>query len=342
MQKDFSTCGQTDDKRSKGIHIMNHLFFWLSFIALNLWLNGISGYTDLWSSLALIFLTDVLAILLLAYVIYPRLYFVKSPFYFLLTTFLTFLAALGVKILILHYDSSINFNELEKLPAGFQLQIMLSVAYYALAMLWAAVRMRIKENKSICRKYQMQELKHLNSQMNPHMLFNILNNVHILIEKNKTRARDMLASLSDVLRYQLYTEPDKKVLLRDEIQNVRDLMDLWVSKSPDADYEFNIKGNPGIKKVHPFLFLPIVENACKYGISGQNGGFVVINLDIKDNAIIFETENEKKNLSKSNKSKGIGLYNLHRRLKLLYTDKYELKIEDFEHKYKVKLVLTLN
>jgi len=185
-----------------------------------------------------------------------------------------------------------------------------------------------------------RELDCLHKEINPHTLFNFLNGLHVLISTDREKAKSLLESLSDVLRYHLYTEANTKVPLKDELENCENFLDLYKLKTPGFEAEITKKGDLNNLNIYPFIYLPLVENACKYGVASQKISLVEINLDVLEDSIIFEIENSKVNVEKDTKSGGIGLSNLKKRLNILYGNDYRLIISDNTNKYNVKLVLT--
>jgi sensor histidine kinase YesM len=341
MQKEFGLPVEKQKYHKKDFPVLNRVLFWLSFLALNLWLNTALGFDTALTTLGLIYLTDALVILVLAYVVFPYLYFLRKNFSFFIITGLLALVSICIKILILHYDPEFaGESSMKSIPLVLQVQVMISFLYYAIGLLWAGIRYKRREALSLMRDIQSTKLNYLHKEINPHTLFNVLNGVHVLINSDRDKAKDLLASLSDVLRFHLYTEANTKVYLKDEIQNCINFLDLYKLKSIDFDYKFTKKGDYNAHKIYPFLYLPLVENACKYGIISSKTSFIEINLEILDDRIIFEIENSKEDVKKKSQKGGIGLDNLKQRLHLLYGNAYRLNISDKTDKFKVKLVLT--
>lgn len=183
------------------------------------------------------------------------------------------------------------------------------------------------------------ELAYLKDQVNPHFLFNALNNIYVQSRKRPAEASESILLLSDLLRYQLYDCAKEKVYLSNEIDYLKNYLKLDKMRKSKAEIDFQIKGHPNGKMVAPFLFLPFIENAVKHGLSIDNESFMRITFDISDNNIHFVIENSKPQNPTQYLAGGIGLNNVKRRLKLLYPKKHDLKITDENNVYKVDLML---
>jgi len=184
------------------------------------------------------------------------------------------------------------------------------------------------------------ELDYLKAQYHPHFLFNALNTVYFQIDEKNTAAKETVEILSELLRYQLY-DVSKVVTIDQEldfINNYIRFQQLRVSKRLQMD----IQVDPSLKdmQIHPLLFQPLLENAFKYV-----GGEYLLHIDIRreNDAIRFSVENSVSELlsTSQNKSKGIGIENLKRRLALLYPDKHKLTIERKEKSFFAELVVEI-
>ncbi len=188
------------------------------------------------------------------------------------------------------------------------------------------------------------EIKFLKSQINPHFLFNVLNNIYTLTVIKSDEAPNNLMRLSDMLRYMLYDSNDGKVSLGKEIdylENYIKLASLKDSRGLNIKVEMD-KSQPNLE-VAPLLFIPFVENAFKHSkIEDLKNGFINIKLKTREEHIEFSVENSIPNVQfKKDKVGGLGLTNTKKRLELLYQDKHELKITEEGRTYSVYLKLDL-
>lgn len=204
-----------------------------------------------------------------------------------------------------------------------------------------------QEKQDLLTRTMQSELRFLKSQINPHFLFNTLNNLYALTLKKSDQAPEIVLKLSEIMRYMLYECNEKQVLLSKEILYMNNYLDLERLRQPkDADISFISKGRVSEQMVAPLLFVPFVENSFKHGLNHQinGGGFVHISLHVSDNDLEFIIENSKtEHLPQMShpRSGGIGLVNVKQRLQMLYPDAYSLTIKDEPGRYTVTLHLSL-
>lgn len=192
------------------------------------------------------------------------------------------------------------------------------------------------------------ELNMLKHQVNPHFLFNILNN---LFSMSSTYGDESTANgighLSHLMRYMLYDTNSEKVRLENEIdmlENFIDLQKLRIGKESVNDINIEVNGDTKNKQLPPMLLIPFLENAFKHGYSINNDFFVKVVLSVENEELMFKVENSinKDRESKNIDSSGIGLENVRKRLDLLYKDEYLLKINKQENVYAISLNIPLN
>ncbi len=184
------------------------------------------------------------------------------------------------------------------------------------------LQIRIEEEK---RKGTEAELTWLKNQLNPHFLFNTLNNISSLTQIDPDKAQDSIGQLSDLLRYALYESKDERVPLSGEVtfmDNYIDLMQLRCNEMTTVEKDFQVP--PGDVRIAPLLFISLIENAFKHGVNARYPSFVRIRMDAEGKDLVFRCENSlfEKNGS-DHIGSGIGLENMQRRLDLLYPDAYE-------------------
>ena len=184
------------------------------------------------------------------------------------------------------------------------------------------------------------ELQQLKSQVNPHFLFNTLNNLLVLTKTDPEKATQVLLGLSDLLRYQLYDSAKEKILLSKDIDFIHNLLALEKIRKDDFSYDIQTEGKTGGILLPPFLFIPFVENAIKHGASTVGHSYLKLHFRITYKMLSFESENSRPAI-RNNLPGGIGLKNIKRRLELLYPNNYTLEIKDMADKYIVNLSLPL-
>jgi LytS/YehU family sensor histidine kinase len=201
-----------------------------------------------------------------------------------------------------------------------------------------------REKKEMENEKLHSELAFLKSQVNPHFLFNILNNICSLARKKSDNTENAIIQLSRIMRYMLYDSKDEKVSLEKEVEYLQNYIDLQRLRISDSVIiNFNIEGNMDGKMVEPMLLIPFVENAFKHGVSYLDESNIDIVLKVANGNLHFRVENNriKKNDDPVQQESGIGLKNVLRRLELLYPGKHIIKIEETIAKYIVNLEISI-
>ncbi len=179
------------------------------------------------------------------------------------------------------------------------------------------LRLKIEEEK---RKGTEAELNWLKHQLNPHFLFNTLNNISSLTQIDPDKAQESIGQLSDLLRYALYDTDKDIVPLSGEIEfmdNYIDLMQLRCNEMTTVEKDFNVV--PGEARIAPLLFISLIENAFKHGVNARYPSFVRIRMEREGNDLVFMCENSLFEKTGTDQiGSGIGLENLQRRLELIY------------------------
>ena len=227
------------------------------------------------------------------------------------------------------------------------LVILLSAAYLVLLVTYAALfylhaRRQQSEQKALYAETRrtQAELSFLKAQINPHFLFNTLNNIYSLAIMHSENTAMSIMQFSNMLRYVTEYTKDDYVLLESEINCLRDYVDLQKLRlTTKTRVNFSVTGSPGIRCIAPLLLLPFLENAFKYGVSSQEPSEINILLDTSGNHIHFYCSNKLFRISPDNTSTGIGITNTRQRLDHLYPDKYELQISKDNGVYIISLQL---
>ena len=189
------------------------------------------------------------------------------------------------------------------------------------------------------------EIKFLRSQVNPHFLFNTLNNLFSMAQgKGNDDLADGISKLSGMMRYMIYDSNAESVPLNKEVEYLEDCITLNKLRYADdeAKVTFDYPQQPAGVTIAPMLFIPFVENAFKHGVAIGKTSAIEIAIVIADQKLIFTCVNPKHNAKKmDDEESGIGLENVKRRLDLLYPGKHQLQISDNDGKYFVKLEIDL-
>ncbi|RZK58372.1 MAG: hypothetical protein EOO91_08445 [Pedobacter sp.] len=170
------------------------------------------------------------------------------------------------------------------------------------------------------------ELQFLKSQLNPHFLFNSLNNIYSLAYQKSEKTADAILKLSEIMRYMIYESNDSWVDLSKEVEYVTSFVELQKLRFKDgASVVITINGEIDGQKIVPLILISFVENAFKHGVANEPEDPIKINIIANQKILHFSVSNKK---SKTNKDAmgGVGLNNVERRLQLLYPDRYKLNI----------------
>lgn len=240
-------------------------------------------------------------------------------------------------VLITTDEESVVFLE-DYNPVLSVLIILYYVLIFAIGIFWlirqVTVIVKLK-NETV-----KNELRHLQSQVNPHFFFNVLNNLYGLVSKDTEKAQQLIIKLSDMMRYSIYDGQKDLVTIAEEVDYLKNyiaLHQMRYHKKSDIKFETDIADEQ--LKIMPLMFIILVENAFKHGMEHlRSDAFVHIKLNaIKDN-LTFEVKNNFDTEEVSNK-KGIGLKNLKRRLTMMYPKKHNLSFTQAPNVYKASLTL---
>lgn len=191
------------------------------------------------------------------------------------------------------------------------------------------------------------ELNFLKSQINPHFLFNTLNNIFAEARKYEDKSvANSIAKLSHLMRYMIHDSTADFVPLKNEIEYLKNYIDLQKLRISDKDpfqLNFKVTGSIDTIEVAPVIFIPFVENAFKYGVDIEKESFINIALEVTDNQLKFKVDNSLAKNSSTVESSGIGLANVKRRLALLYpNNSHHLFIDKRNESFSILLKLDLN
>ena len=200
-----------------------------------------------------------------------------------------------------------------------------------------------KIKQSLLEETYKSELKYLKAQLNPHFLFNGINNVYHLIGKNNELAKDTLLQFSGLLRYQLY-ESGTHILLEKELDYVSQYIKIEETRrGSDIQLQYDIEFENPTKKIAPLLLIPFIENAFKHCSNHTDDTMNIVRIKIKEigGKLALHCTNSFDDLIHENPVGGIGLNNVKRRLSLLYPDTHKLDIRRENTHFIVDLVINL-
>lgn len=210
-----------------------------------------------------------------------------------------------------------------------------------LSLIWYKNKLKQMETE---KQNMYNELAMLRAQINPHFLFNTLNNIKSLIKSLPAKAEQSIEKLNSIMNYMLYESSMHKVPLVSEIGYINNYLDLQKIRYSSPDFiDFSISGDFTKIQVPPLIFMPFIENAFKHGDKLKPDPGITIKMTIDEQQINFTISNFiKDDEGSKSKNSGFGLPNIRRRLDLLFEDKYMLDINSAGKEFLVKLILFLS
>lgn len=303
------------------------------------------------------------------YIFYIRNHAIKFPFYIVAAYTLNYWqipqllnkekkVAFVLSIVVTTYTLYFVFRLIHYLQYGQAMEVLdipsyivKTIMFYPPALLMFAYQTQQKHQQEKDRLLLMQqekletELKYLKAQLNPHFLFNTLNNLYSFIVNQSPKAADMVLQLSAILDYALYRSQKKEVAISEEVTCIENYIALEEIRYGDRLQVLFEKPHQVIEqKIAPLLLLSIVENAFKHGVSGSVAKPIVkISLQQTQEMLHFNVWNTKRShlegvLNDAYKE-GIGLYNIQRQLKLMYPQKHQLSTEEKEEYFNLRLTI---
>ena len=199
-----------------------------------------------------------------------------------------------------------------------------------------------KLKEALKEKNHQMELALIKSKLDPHLLFNTINNIDALIIKDAVEASDYLNKLSDIMRFMLYETMAEKILLSQEIEYIEKYIALQKIRTANADYvQFSVTGIIGNKMIAPMVFIPFIENAFKHTNNKKLENAIAIHIIISNKTIQLVCENkfDSKPTVRPPDS-GLGNELIQKRLQLIYPEKHVLEVNKSNELYTVNLTIT--
>jgi len=339
-----------------------HFLFWSGLLVVFVVLatiNSGSFLTSITNHLGLLPI-QIAAAYLLNYYQIPKLLLNKKYLAFGLSLFASIyvLSALG-RITIVYLVEPLvreDFTQ-ESILEIFQDSAYLFSAYFPAVYIYALIMLFIKAFKKrfeekhhieVLRKEKAtNELKFLRAQIQPHFLFNTLNNLYALTLAKSDVAPEVVLKLSEILDFILYQSEEPTIAIEKEIELIKTFIELETLRYGDrlnCSFEHAVKNDQ--IQIAPLLLLPLVENAFKHGTKGSTKcNRIQINLSVNENELTFIISNNKteniKNPAIAASSSGIGIVNLKRQLALNYPKRHELQVNETTTTYTVELNIDL-
>ncbi|WP_062058311.1 sensor histidine kinase [Aquimarina longa] len=330
------------------IWLLNYLLF--AFVVHSDW-NGFNNVSDAHNSLAYAYTYGIFTNVFLFYIqvfwLVPKMYMhnKKTTYYVL-----SFSICLVVSLIETYFDYMLydvfKIYDTDEFMDNFSATVFVNLFYSVAGFYYIfrqAHKKSEKEKQLLIEESFKAELKYLKAQLNPHFLFNGINNVYHLIGKNDALAKDTLLQFSELLRYQLY-ESGTQIILEKELDFVLQYIKMEKTrKGSDIQLSYNIEFENPTKKIVPLLLIPIIENAFKHCSNHINNNDNIIDIKIKEvgGKLSLNCTNTFDEIIGKNAVGGIGLINVKRRLSLVYPDKYELIIRKENSSFMVNLIIDL-
>lgn len=334
-----------------------HLSFWCVY--LTFFLYRISSFQRdrevNWGSIFVLVTLHISITMLIAYLNYfyllPRLLERKKIGQYLLEFSVPFALLMFLRVYLERYlldDFSGQMRHLYSTMFIVQLVlgnlfIVIFVAMLRFAEDWFTLEAKTKaiENEKLT-----AELNFLKAQINPHFLFNTLNNLYYLAYTQSPNTTEVIEKLSQMMRYMIYDSNYPQVPLSKEVEYMQNYISLEKLRlNNQIPICFEVKGKPEEVLIVPLIFITFLENAFKHGVSNNHpNAWVKILIDLKGKDCVYMVENSKipSTAPDTGKKSGIGLQNVQRRLELSYPGRYRLEVKDLPDRYAVQLNLTLS
>ena len=326
-------------------HLLFLIFFFFLLYSARFW----HGFSGAYQYYVLFFVYSILIAMVYIniYILVPRFFF--KPRYITYLVLLVIMGVVGLNIIGQGFRSFFANFRIGDIPKETEkggiyegvlmcIPIILTTTTVKLLQKWISDNKRINELSNLTLN---MELTVLRNQINPHFLFNMLNNVKALIRTDPVKASVVIVKLSEFLRYQLYENVEEKTLLTSEIDFLSNFLNLEKIRRENFSFDIQIEADKRTLNstfIPPNLFTTFVENAVKHSVDlNDKESYVKINISVEAKKLSFICINSKdSNYSVSDKkSSGLGLVNIKRRLELLYNDKFELNTISENKEYTV-------
>lgn len=333
----------------KYIIVLLHLGYWLMYlfsVSLILLIDTHGQKVDMLSPA---FIGAIIPACIGFYVFYGKLfdnYLAKKDFvrFFLFATIVALASSVIAEIIIhqlYRIDKSFNSIFFSGLLLSFISLIngVLGLVLKGFISWYDDIRIKVELNK---KNYEV-ELALIKAQINPHFLFNTINNIDMLIQKDAGKASEFLNKLSDMMRFMLYETKTEKISLSKELAYIEKYVELQRIRTSNLNYlKYEVKGSPENLAVEPMLFIPIIENAFKHTENKKTENAIKIYFELEKNKIHFACENMNSSDTATDKEhSGLGNELIQKRLSLLYPGRHLFKTSDEDGVYKVDLSLSI-
>jgi hypothetical protein len=294
------------------------------------------------------FLNSAVTAGIINYFLFPKFFYKEKYSIFFLMLFLVLALAIINEEFVLEQIFFADSRRSKSFPGVFftLVEILPTVAVLSgFKFTWDAIKNK-KQVEKLSTLVKESELQFLKSQINPHFLFNNLNNLYSYAIEQSPKTPSIILELSSVLRYMLYECKAKYVPLTKEIEHLKNFTELNKLQIENRGViEFSSKHINPEYKIAPLILVVFIENAFKHSQTSQSKNIKIdVNINMRDNILIFNCKNNYKptGSTQDDLTHGIGLKNVKKRLDLLYKNNYKLDIKQSDVDYEVSLTLTLH
>jgi two-component system LytT family sensor kinase len=343
---------------------VRHLVFWSAYLLFEnyvefAWVSQEYAQLSAWSRWNMAFVSELAQLVCIKLPLVYALFYLLSAYnaegarrWILGFSAVALLAVFVVldRLILVKLLFPLVYLKLEPVPL-FELQRFIStmldlvfVVGIAVAAKQYGISERMRERERLLVKEKLEaELNFLKSQINPHFLFNTLNNIYSLARKKSDETAEVVVKLSKLLRFVLYESQHSPITVAREIQFLNDYIELEkIRYDARLELRFVHSVEEPERPIMPLMLVPLVENAFKHGASETTDkAFIHIELRQKENGLTFVVENTFEQNSTSEIREGIGLKNMRRRLELLYPN-FDLRTHALGNRFKARLSLTLH
>lgn len=200
-----------------------------------------------------------------------------------------------------------------------------------------------KDKAELLEQNHQIEIALIKSQLDPHFLFNTLNNIDVLILKNPQVASEYLNRLSDIMRFMLFETKTEQIPLQQELIYIEKYIALQKIRTANEHYvNYQVQGNPEQRMIAPMTFIPFIENAFKHNNNKKIKNAIAIDLKISSQSIVFSCTNQYDSQTNTKENHhGLGNELMKKRLELLYPDSHQLEVQDDGNFYQILLTIQM-
>ncbi len=330
-----------------------HIVFWVCFLLGLIYIDFNQSPED---SLFMIISDQLLNICFYAGIVYFNLFYLIPNYFrwnklgrYVGLLFLSVVIITPIKLMVFYLkfhdypvrqsiliDDQMSMLYIHLLVAGFS-------TIFKIVSDWARHQ---REKTELEARSMQSELNFLRTQINPHFLFNTLNNLYALTLKKSDKAPEIVIKLSEMMRYMLYECNEKEVPLLKEVNYIRNYLELEkIRQIKEIEIKLKVTGMVTNQRIAPLMFIPFIENSFKHGLGNHTSeGFIHINLNVKPDTVHLNVTNSKPlklPVRTDKRSGGIGLINVKKRLSMIYPKRHTLEINDNPNTYVVDLHIEL-